>query len=50
MWDFSINDQVTWLGQYVGRVEYVLADGWAGVRGPDGRLDEYPADLLHRAR
>jgi hypothetical protein len=49
MWDFSINDLVTFFGRYVGRVEHLRGD-WAGVRTHDGHLNEYPAHLLHRAR
>jgi hypothetical protein len=26
-----------------GICEYVTADGWVGIRQPDGRLDEAPA-------
>lgn len=45
---FSVNDQVTAWGHWIGRVEYLLADGYVGVRGADGRLDEYRAVDLRR--
>lgn len=32
-----------------GILEYVR-DGWAGVRGPFGRLDEYPAERIIACR
>src|SRR5262245_2913300 len=37
-------------GHLVGRVAYTLADGWAGVDDGTGRVDEYPAARLVRAR
>lgn len=55
---FSIGDLVTYFGRVVGRVAEVREDGWALVwdgrvdeyRNPVGRIDEYPARLLARAK
>ena len=29
-----------------GRLAYYTADGWAGIQGPSGRIDEVRADML----